>query len=154
MGVTDGGVYSCSVHNNVGKDQKSYSIVIEKRKPSTENRIPELNPSPEPSSSTQDPSTAYPATTTDTTTTTTTASTTSTLPSNPAADVACPLEGYCLNGGTCSFIPWMGELSCSCAPGFQGARCEQKTTSALYSSLSVVNTLCLFGISNPYHSCR
>ena len=67
--------------------------------------------------------------------------------------VACPIQGYCLNGGTCSFIPWLGEMSCSCAPGFQGTRCESKTTSALYSSLSMASTLCLFGIANPYHSC-
>ena len=98
-----------------------------------------------------------PTTTTTTVAPTTTTSTTTSKPTplNPAANLPCPMAGYCLNDGKCSFIPWLGELSCSCAPGFKGARCERKTTSALYSSLSntMSNTLCAFGFGNPYHSC-
>jgi hypothetical protein len=87
------------------------------------------------------------STTSTTTTTTSTSTTTSTTPAPaPAAQrvlwplppgqvSSCPVSGYCLNSGTCSYIAWLGELSCACAPGFTGRRCEAKATSALYSAL-------------------
>lgn len=45
-----------------------------------------------------------------------------------------PLEGkpcptnvvYCLNGGTCTYYETIGELTCQCADGFNGGRCENK----------------------------
>ena len=58
---------------------------------------------------------------------------------SPGSRAACPVEGYCLNRGTCSFLPWLGELSCTCASGFKGARCEQKSTSANYFSYRMIN---------------
>ena len=140
------GLYACSVSNARGKDTKSYNISIEKRKSST-NNIPRTKYSSSSSSSSIKTISGRPGSKP------TTSTTSAPRHVNPAADAPCPLSGYCLNGGTCSFIPWLGELSCSCAPGFQGARCERKTTSALYSSLSLSSTLCLFGLENPYHSC-
>jgi len=139
---SDSGTYSCIVKGRRGQDSKKSNVTIkQKLKPTTT-------------------TTTTTKTTTTSTTTTEFSSSTPPLPrtaaySNiPGGDSPCPISGYCLNDGKCNFIPWLGEMSCSCAPGFQGARCDRKTTSALYSSsLSLSNTLCLFGIVNPYHSC-
>jgi len=152
--VSDSGVYACSVNNPLGKHSKSFTINIEKRthaQPTSENDIPRDTTTTAAKNNVSRVSEKKPLK--NVPKTTEAPVTTSVKPVNPAADVPCPLSGYCLNGGTCSFIPWLGELSCSCAPGFQGARCERKTTSALYSSLSLSSTLCLFGLENPYHSC-
>ena len=131
----DNGKYSCVAKSQNGQHQRTYKVAVaQKTKMTTTMR-----------------------TSTTTTTTATAASTTTTPKAGlefPEEKAPCPISGYCLNQGQCNFIPWLGEMSCDCAPGFQGARCERKTTSALYSSsLKMANTLCLFGIGNPYHSC-
>ena len=119
----DAGLYKCVATNRSGRHRKQVMVTVKTRPTST------------------------------TAPTTTTSTTTSTTPTSPAAPVAaarrgnlrllpfppsslaaCPLAGYCLHGGTCSYIAWMGEMSCACAPGFQGRRCEAKATTALYSA--------------------
>ncbi|XP_014253959.1 protein vein isoform X2 [Cimex lectularius] len=44
----------------------------------------------------------------------------------PLVGGVCPIEQYCLNGGTCTFYDTVGELVCQCAEGFKGQRCESK----------------------------
>ena len=121
----DAGLYKCVATNKNGRHQKQVMVTVKKSPTTT-------------------------TTATSTTTSTTTKTPTSTisaapvaaarrgnlrlLPFPPSSLAACPLAGYCLHGGTCSYIAWMGEMSCACAPGFQGRRCEAKATSALYSA--------------------
>jgi len=139
--ASEDGVYACTTTHKNGRivDTKTYKVTADQ--PSIKNEV-----STSGKSTTQSPASSTYSSSTSTTTTT--------LPANPSVDMACPIAGYCLNGGQCSFIPWLGELSCACAPGYHGARCDRKTTSALYSSLSSMShTLCMFGISNPYHAC-
>ncbi|XP_065208283.1 protein vein isoform X3 [Planococcus citri] len=45
----------------------------------------------------------------------------------PLAGKPCPMDlVYCLNGGSCTFYETIGEFTCQCADGFNGARCESK----------------------------
>lgn len=44
----------------------------------------------------------------------------------PLYGVPCPVETYCLNGGTCFYYETVGELVCQCADGYKGQRCENK----------------------------
>ncbi|KAJ9591101.1 hypothetical protein L9F63_002382, partial [Diploptera punctata] len=44
----------------------------------------------------------------------------------PLHGIVCPLDSYCLNGGTCQYYDTVGELVCQCADGFKGQRCENK----------------------------
>ena len=39
---------------------------------------------------------------------------------------SCPIEDYCLNGGTCTIVTEQDSqvLRCSCPPGFVGLRCQ------------------------------
>ncbi len=160
--LADSGRYSCTATNAAGTHTASSRVsVVRKEKKLTTTTSP---PTPATSvvsasseTTTMSTTTAAAATTSPTTTVTMTTTTTmapvTVAESGLDESLPCPIQGYCLNGGTCSFIPWLGELTCTCAPGFQGARCDRKTTSALYSSLSMASTLCLFGIANPYHSC-
>ena len=119
----DAGLYSCSATNPSGTHRRDVKVTIRRR--------------------------AMASTTTSTTTTTRTTSPTTTITTAAPAPVAarlrllpfppghvglCPIPGFCLNSGTCSYISWLGELSCACAPGFQGRRCESKATAALYSA--------------------
>ena len=119
----DAGLYSCSATNPSGTHRRDVKVTIRRR--------------------------AVASTTTSTTTTTRTTSPPTPTTTAPPAPVAarlrllpfppghvglCPIPGFCLNSGTCSYISWLGELSCACAPGFQGRRCESKATSALYSA--------------------
>ncbi|XP_067131534.1 protein vein-like isoform X2 [Centruroides vittatus] len=57
-------------------------------------------------------------------------------PAASATPTALPYEGeecqrtnYCLNGGTCIYFRSIGELSCHCADGYKGKRCESKDVS-------------------------
>ncbi|XP_065342723.1 protein vein isoform X2 [Cloeon dipterum] len=45
---------------------------------------------------------------------------------NPYESSLCPVDSYCLNGGTCLFYEVVGELVCKCAEGYKGKRCENK----------------------------
>lgn len=38
----------------------------------------------------------------------------------------CPIESFCLNGGTCQYYQMIGELVCRCTEGFDGQRCQFK----------------------------
>lgn len=38
----------------------------------------------------------------------------------------CPIDSFCLNGGTCLFYEFIGELVCRCQDGFVGQRCQFK----------------------------
>ncbi|KAK2726015.1 pro-neuregulin-2, membrane-bound isoform-like isoform X2 [Artemia franciscana] len=44
----------------------------------------------------------------------------------PLIAVPCPIESFCLNGGTCKYYEAVGELVCHCAEGYKGQRCESK----------------------------
>ncbi|XP_059475955.1 protein vein isoform X2 [Neocloeon triangulifer] len=44
----------------------------------------------------------------------------------PLVNTLCPINSYCLNGGTCLYYEAVGELVCECAEGFKGKRCENK----------------------------
>ena len=127
----DAGVFSCLATNPSGTHRRDVRVTIQRR-------------ALEPSATTSTTST----TTTTTVMTTSSPGTPSPRRSLPAPSAArlrllpfppghvgpCPIPGFCLNSGTCSYISWLGELSCACAPGFQGRRCESKATSALYSA--------------------
>ncbi len=159
--LADSGRYSCTATNAAGTHTASSRVsVVRKEKKLTTTSTPPTSATSVVSASSETTTmiTTTAAVTTSPTTTVKITTTTTMAPvpvteSGLDESLPCPIQGYCLNGGTCSFIPWLGELTCTCAPGFQGARCDRKTTSALYSSLSIASTLCLFGIANPYHSC-
>lgn len=38
----------------------------------------------------------------------------------------CPIRSFCLNGGSCSYYEFIGELVCKCRDGFAGQRCQFK----------------------------
>ncbi|XP_054263359.1 protein vein isoform X2 [Macrosteles quadrilineatus] len=44
----------------------------------------------------------------------------------PLVGSPCPIDTYCLNGGTCTYYETVAELVCQCADGFKGQRCESK----------------------------
>ncbi|ESO05960.1 hypothetical protein HELRODRAFT_160059 [Helobdella robusta] len=41
---------------------------------------------------------------------------------------SCDHVDYCINGGTCTFIPKLNRKTCKCKKGFEGLRCEEKLT--------------------------
>ncbi|BES93226.1 Immunoglobulin domain [Nesidiocoris tenuis] len=45
---------------------------------------------------------------------------------SPYVPKKCPIEKYCLNGGTCALYDTVQELVCTCAEGYKGSRCENK----------------------------
>ncbi|CAG7832739.1 unnamed protein product [Allacma fusca] len=47
----------------------------------------------------------------------------------PDPSTPCPIDSYCLNGGTCSYYENIGELVCQCAEGYKGQRCDTKDIS-------------------------
>ncbi|XP_021917307.1 pro-neuregulin-2, membrane-bound isoform-like isoform X3 [Zootermopsis nevadensis] len=47
----------------------------------------------------------------------------------PLYGMPCPVETFCLNGGTCFYYETVGELVCQCADGYKGQRCENKDVS-------------------------
>ncbi|XP_059097029.1 protein vein-like [Tigriopus californicus] len=38
----------------------------------------------------------------------------------------CPIRSFCLNGGSCFYYEFIGELVCKCRDGFVGQRCQFK----------------------------
>ncbi|XP_059352495.1 uncharacterized protein LOC130700553 isoform X2 [Daphnia carinata] len=44
----------------------------------------------------------------------------------PLIALPCPIDSFCLNGGTCKYYEAVGELVCQCAEGYKGQRCENK----------------------------
>jgi len=61
----------------------------------------------------------------------------------------CPLDGYCLNGGTCRYFQAIGELSCLCASDFYGQRCEFKGVNTHNIVLrSHSSSKCVLGITH------
>lgn len=61
----------------------------------------------------------------------------------------CPLEGYCLNGGTCRYFQAIGELSCLCASDYYGQRCEFKGVNTHNIVLrSHSSSKCVLGITH------
>ncbi|GJQ70562.1 putative immunoglobulin [Trypoxylus dichotomus] len=43
-------------------------------------------------------------------------------------DRPCDIERYCMNGGKCFIVQSIGEPYCSCVGGFEGQRCDQKSS--------------------------
>jgi len=62
----------------------------------------------------------------------------------------CPIDNYCMNGGTCLFYKDIGEVSCNCAPGFIGRRCDRKyVIPGRYTAQVTGKTkLCLVGMAH------
>lgn len=70
---------------------------------------------------------------------------------NPMYSTGCPLENYCMNGGTCRYYSDIGELTCHCSRGFHGRRCERKYVSGAKlhgPRMSDKLPICLFGIGH------
>ncbi|KZS00816.1 Pro-neuregulin-2, membrane-bound, partial [Daphnia magna] len=55
----------------------------------------------------------------------------------PLIALPCPIDSFCLNGGTCKYYEAVGELVCQCAEGYKGQRCENKDIYNLGSKSSV-----------------
>ncbi|KAL1454908.1 hypothetical protein WDU94_009037, partial [Cyamophila willieti] len=67
----------------------------------------------------------------------------------PLVGGPCPLDSYCLNGGSCTYYDTVGELVCQCAEGYKGQRCESKD---VYNRSSMYKPyFCKLGISASYY---
>ncbi|RZF40342.1 hypothetical protein LSTR_LSTR006951 [Laodelphax striatellus] len=82
------------------------------------------------------------------TVTITTDNTTTLWPLNGAP---CPIETYCLNGGTCTYYETVGEWVCQCAEGYKGPRCESKDVYNKSSMYRPMTYICKLGISSSYY---
>ncbi|XP_039293671.1 protein vein-like isoform X1 [Nilaparvata lugens] len=82
------------------------------------------------------------------TVTITTDNTTTLWPLNGAP---CPIESYCLNGGTCTYYETVGEWVCQCAEGYKGPRCESKDVYNKSSMYRPMTYICKLGISSSYY---
>ncbi|KAK7862477.1 hypothetical protein R5R35_005907 [Gryllus longicercus] len=67
----------------------------------------------------------------------------------PAGATSKCIDSYCLNGGTCLFYHTIQEMSCECAEGYKGQRCELKDVS---NSGSMYKTyICKLGFFTSYY---
>jgi len=72
------------------------------------------------------------------------------LPISPLRSSSCPIQDFCMNGGTCHFYSTLGEQTCQCAKGYRGRRCERKyvSTGSLGPRMSDKFPLCLLGMAH------
>lgn len=68
----------------------------------------------------------------------------------PLRSSQCPIQDFCLNGGSCQYFGAIGEQICHCSRGYHGQRCELKyaDTGSRGSAMSDRFPLCLLGMAH------
>ncbi|XP_023322014.1 pro-neuregulin-2, membrane-bound isoform [Eurytemora carolleeae] len=69
---------------------------------------------------------------------------------NPLFSTGCPVENYCMNGGSCLYYSDIGELACHCSRGFHGRRCERKYVSGIIKGVKTTShmPICIKGMGH------